>query len=66
MSNTANAVFGLESFKGEKVVTYLGLALSVATLVLLWQQWQANKAHMALQSELAKAQLSKIKNGGTV
>ena len=57
MANTLK----LEGFKGEKFLTYLGIFISLSTLTLLWRQWQANKAHMALQSELAQEQLKKIK-----
>lgn len=51
----------VEGFKGEKIITYLGVLISVSTLLLLWKQWLANKVHMELQAELAKEQLKKIK-----
>lgn len=63
MKNT-NAFLGLESFKGEKVVTYFGLLVSIATITLLYIQFKENRKHMALQSELAKEQLRKLKIEG--
>jgi hypothetical protein len=51
----------VEGFKGEKIITYLGVLISLSTLLLLWKQWMANKTHMELQAELAKEQLKKIK-----
>ncbi len=61
---TSSMIKNLEGFKGEKVLTYLGILLSLATVTLLFKQYYENKSHLAIQKQLALKQLDKLNAEG--